>query len=629
MGRSIIPRTTSLFLLWFSVFASYGQFQDQEDWGESQESSFVKAEDVQALDVNRAGPYELAIVSGIDLQQAQAIVDFIARHGPVSNFFELQSIRNLSVEALRLVSKSCRIKRTAFEGSDLLAPESTSLLYRVRFKQDLTKEPVGSPLNYFAKVDTRNQAIRLFLIAEKDAGEKGVDRIGGGLSFSTESDRFKIIVGDYRVNWGQGLVLWQGFGLGKSNMVEHVSRFGQSHQGHASSLEYDFLRGVSTEIRAKNAIIQVLYSDQRIDARIDAAGNIASVLKSGLHRTPAELSSRKSVKESVAGLRLGLHEEQFSASLYALHQRYSKRMARRQPVYAMHSLQGETFNYIGSSYTLEQGPLFLFGEGAVLTQQDFAFVQGVMLALGRKLSISSLVRSIGMRYRSPYGAGFTERSELGNEQGVYVGLAYQVSTSAKIAAYLDMYEHPWPLYQVDAPSQGRDLLINYEWRKKRSTRVRVRVKHELKSRNLVDNQPLRAQQATFRGSFRIDLRLNKESIQFDSRAELSWDSTIISAFTHTPGMLLYQEVAWKEMGRPWRLSLRTTWFQVNDWNNRIYAYERNVAGAFSLPAYQGTGWKGYMLGNYKLSRNLSVWIRYAFGQHINDQELTLQGRLKW
>ena len=62
--------------------------------------------------------------------------------------------------------------------------------------------------------------------------------------------------------------------------------------------------------------------------------------------------------------------------------------------------------------------------------------------------------------------------------------------------------------------------------------------------------------------------------------------------------LLYDEWGFGGSG-PLRLSLRGTLFAVDDWDDRIYAYERDAPGAFSVPAFYGRGWKVSALAGWK------------------------------
>ena len=46
--------------------------------------------------------------------------------------------------------------------------------------------------------------------------------------------------------------------------------------------------------------------------------------------------------------------------------------------------------------------------------------------------------------------------------------------------------------------------------------------------------------------------------------------------------------------------LRFNAFHIPQWNDRIYCYERDAPGTFSVPAYSGTGLSTSLVAGYKL-----------------------------
>ena len=59
-----------------------------------------------------------------------------------------------------------------------------------------------------------------------------------------------------------------------------------------------------------------------------------------------------------------------------------------------------------------------------------------------------------------------------------------------------------------------------------------------------------------------------------------------------------------------KVSTRAAIFDT-DYENRQYAYEKNVLYAFSIPAYNGVGSRSYILLQYNATRKLTFWARYA------------------
>ena len=51
---------------------------------------------------------------------------------------------------------------------------------------------------------------------------------------------------------------------------------------------------------------------------------------------------------------------------------------------------------------------------------------------------------------------------------------------------------------------------------------------------------------------------------------------------------------------------------VDDWDDRIYAYERDAPGSFSVPAYYGRGYWLALTAGWKISRGFRLYFRGAY-----------------
>ena len=58
-------------------------------------------------------------------------------------------------------------------------------------------------------------------------------------------------------------------------------------------------------------------------------------------------------------------------------------------------------------------------------------------------------------------------------------------------------------------------------------------------------------------------------------------------FSKTFGTLVYLDAGRKT--EHWSLFLRGTWFSADNWNDRLYCYERDAPGNFNVPAYYKSG----------------------------------------
>lgn len=64
-----------------------------------------------------------------------------------------------------------------------------------------------------------------------------------------------------------------------------------------------------------------------------------------------------------------------------------------------------------------------------------------------------------------------------------------------------------------------------------------------------------------------------------------------------------------------KLWLRGTLFCIDNWDDRIYVYERDAPGNFNVPAYYGRGWNASLTGGWKPSRKHAIYIRLSYVEY--------------
>ena len=58
--------------------------------------------------------------------------------------------------------------------------------------------------------------------------------------------------------------------------------------------------------------------------------------------------------------------------------------------------------------------------------------------------------------------------------------------------------------------------------------------------------------------------------------------------------------------------LRWTLFRAEQWNDRIYVYERDAPGSFNVPAYYGKGWSLSLYAAWRPSRRHALYVRASY-----------------
>jgi hypothetical protein len=77
------------------------------------------------------------------------------------------------------------------------------------------------------------------------------------------------------------------------------------------------------------------------------------------------------------------------------------------------------------------------------------------------------------------------------------------------------------------------------------------------------------------------------------------------------GYLVYQDVTYNKVGKPLSVTLRYALFQTDSYDSRIYGFESDMPGSYSIPAYYFRGSRFYVMLDYNLTRRIEIWLRYS------------------
>ena len=87
----------------------------------------------------------------------------------------------------------------------------------------------------------------------------------------------------------------------------------------------------------------------------------------------------------------------------------------------------------------------------------------------------------------------------------------------------------------------------------------------------------------------------------------------------THGMTILQDVS-VDFGKL-SVAARYSLFDTDDYDNRQYVYERDVWLAYTMPALSGTGIRNYILLQYNINHQFTVWLRYAHTRYTDRDEI--------
>ena len=274
----------------------------------------------------------------------------------------------------------------------------------------------------------------------------------------------------------------------------------------------------------------------------------------------------------------------------------------------------------GIDYSFNRGKTQLFGEAAISKSKGIAFVQGAIVNLNDQLSLSMLLRHFDKDYQSLWANTFAEGSNINNESGLYFGTKLLPVKFVTISAYSDIYRSQWLNYTTAAPSNGWDVMAQANVVLSQKTEFYIRYKNEEKEAKFVQkeryvNLPTKNQKLRIHFYHKYN-----EKIKFKTRFE----HVLYKGLEKEKGLLIFQDIQFTPEKIPFNISARVAWFNTDSYNSRIYAYENDLLYTFSIPAFYGGGFRTYINVNYKISKKLDFWVKFA-NTSWNDRDVISSG----
>jgi hypothetical protein len=603
---------------------------------------------IQKINLNNTSIEELMQTSVLNELQAMSIINYFNNYGPFKSIYELKGVLGLdrlTIEKLLPFVVVAAADKPLYSFKEQLTKGRHIILYR--YQQTLEKA-VGytDPELYQGRLTSRYagdrtrqylryryqflKGISYGITLEKDPGEKlfqdnvklKIDYISAHLFLENKGDFRYIALGDFEVNLGQGLLMWQSFGVGKSVTVNNIKRNAEVLKPHTSVVEDNFNRGAGASFQKKGFELTGFGSYRLRDGSsiavdtlsIEDFNEIQSLQGTGMHRTESELKNRSNTKLWMAGGRAGWSNRVFSVYLNSTYHHLGANLGASTDLYKKYSFSGNSlfnasvnYNYLGKKFNF-------FGESAISDNGGFALLHGISTRLSPGVTLSLVHRYYAKNFQTLAGSAFgeTTTSNPSNEQGLYAGISFKIHPKITINNYVDIYQFPWMKYRVDVPNTyGYDILHEWQYYHNRKLDLYARFRFESKARNITDaNAPITDISYLKKSSFRLHLNYRaNDNWAFKTRAD--WSFFNDGANGLKKGYVFYQDISYKIPSGKWSISGRYAVFNIEDYDARIYTYENDVLYAFSIPALIGTGSRAYLVTKIKVYRNIDLWIRYA------------------
>lgn len=613
--------------------------------------------------------YELQAIPSFDLNTISNLLPFVKVSGDIEDF-------HVPLKELIFKGQHQIFLRYAqqFPDKEGFSPDNSS---SSKFLGDPTKLYLRYKYDYGNKISYG-------ITAEKDAGEeffKGVNKGGfdfysAHIFFRTNSIFKKVALGDYQLKLGQGLLVWTGFGTGKSSFTMNVKKTGSSINPYTSVDEYRFFRGAATQMVIKDFEITPFVSVKQVDANISYADSsdfeieTLSLQTFGLHRNTSEIEDKNQLLEVRfgAGAKYGKNDRHIGIN--AVHTIYDKEIKTDTKAYNQFRTVGKSYTNASIDYSFLIKTFHFFGENAAsFTQNEnskfgYGLLNGVLFSADKRVDISLVHRYYDKKFVTGITSdAFAESTTPNNEHGLYLGTEIRPLKYLIFNAYADVYQFPWLRFQTSVPSFGADFLAQLKYIPNKQFEIYFRYKNERKqentkidfdndlaevtkqnrhyfldyfgedlefSRNDLGAEVLKANRTVTKDeidnakfisyhslqTFRLNAKFKaSQAWSFQSRADFSIYNDEINGVQY--GFMVFQDVSFKALSFPISFNLRLAYFDVQDYGARIYAYENDVLYQFSVPAFNNRGFRTYLNVRYRIYKGIDLWLKVSNTHYTN------------
>lgn len=256
------------------------------------------------------------------------------------------------------------------------------------------------------------------------------------------------------------------------------------------------------------------------------------------------------------------------------------------------------YSKIGCDFRYSVKGLDFWGEGVYdFTAGKFAGISGCQWNIDYRKALILLLRYYPAGLTSAYSGAARASSKASGEAAVSLGASFGEFSSTLDAAALAGKYVQFKNVSVWAFRSGP----YFSTRLRAATRVRP-------DTSLLFRTDIRADEMFAMGRWRTNARA--EYVRCRGNAFLAYAETAFATDRLT-------------------IWLRTTGFIIDNWDDRIYVYERDVPGTFSSPACYGRGLGGDLYMTWKIGKHSSLYWRVA-GQYLfNRQIWSINSRIQY
>ncbi len=647
---AIILISTSLIIDKVSSQNNYEDIQqqlinDDEDNINYLSNTYEELEELKdnPLNLNTITKNELEMFPFLTDQIIENILYYIYRYGPMLSSKELFLIEDINRQTIEMLlpyvyvqsaekEKGLPTLKNLFKyGKSELSTRVDIPLYTRKgyYLNDVDKRYQGG--NFYNNIRyqfTYGQRVIFGITCEKDFGEplfskdnkKGYDFYSIYFLMKNIKRINSLAIGNYRVNYGYGMVINMDMFFGKSSALYTIERRKEGIKKHSSTDEYNYLQGIAMSYKLSKKIdIDLFASYRNMDGIVDSMF-ITSLKKDGYHRLINEFEKKNRLSNSLIGTNLSYNGTYFECGITAVYNVFNKLLNPDYKYYNVFYPRGKEFYNVGVNYKLFLKKIIFSGECAVDKNGAIATINMFSYSPNYKMRFILMNRFYDAKYQSLYANSVSEGSTVQNESGVYIGMEYNILDKLQVSGYGDMFYFPNKKYMVEKyGTNGYDFNLQTVYSPINKLRLLIRYKQKDKYKNYSSNSD----------------KIVIPYIQRRAKLQINWDiNTVFSSTTtleaclmnykdkpSSKGFVISQSANIKLSTIPIELYLHCAYFNTDSYEARISLYEKAVKYAFSIPSFYYKGFRGAINIKYSIFKNITLYGKFASTLYFNRDNI--------
>ena len=571
--------------------------------------------------------------------QIEHLLAYIYIHGQMETIYELQLVEELDRQTIQYLLPFVCIKainnEPAFRWKTMLKDAGrygkNEVLTRLDipfYKRKGYEHTYLGPSVYNSVKYTFRYRDQLYAggVAEKDAGEPfaalhnsyGYDYYSFYLLLQNCGRLKSLAVGNYRLSFGQGVVMSTDYLMGKTIYASSFNNRSTGIKRHSSTDEYNYFRGVATTVAlTKRLSVSAFYSHRNMDGVV-TDGEITSVYKTGLHRSRKEADKKNLLTSQLTGGNVSYQQNHIRLGITGVYYVFNRPYEPELTGYSKYNIHGNHFYNLGIDYAYRWRRFSFQGETAI-GKQGWASLNRLQYSPVQDIQFMLIHRFYSYDYWAMYAHSFGEGSTVQNEQGYYVGLETTPFSHWRFFVSFDLFSFPWKKYRINKPSRGTDGLIQATFTPRTNLSMYLKYRYKQKERDLTGSKGTLTL-PIFHHQLRYRLNYSLNDV-FSSRTTLDYNHFHSQDRAATKG---YQVTQMISSQLPWtRLfaDVQGSYFCTDDYDSRVYVSEKGLLYTFYTPSFQGRGFRCAVRLRYELNKHWLFITKFGETIYLNRNEI--------